>query len=114
MSHICQLKLSPQPSFSKTCSFKEPRKFYSTASLAVPNVSSLVQIVCVWEMKNVGSRERSPVQLQLKHTLHGHTDSVTCIAASTAYNIIVSGSKVSCNNACISPVGIFSYWVSLL
>ena len=53
-----------------------------------------IQIVCVWEIKNVGSRERSPVQLQLKHTLHGHTDSVTCIAASTAYNIIVSGSKV--------------------
>ncbi|CAI8023122.1 WD repeat and FYVE domain-containing protein 3 [Geodia barretti] len=50
-------------------------------------------IVCVWEMKNVGSRERSPVHLQLKHTLHGHTDSVTCIAASTAFNIIVSGSK---------------------
>ena len=54
----------------------------------------IIQIVCVWEIKNVGSRERSPVQLQLKHTLHGHTDSVTCIAASTAYNIIVSGSKV--------------------
>ena len=44
-------------------------------------------------MKNAGSRDRSPVQLQLKHTLHGHTDAVTCIAVSTAYNIIVSGSK---------------------
>ena len=45
-------------------------------------------------MKNVGLKGRSPVQLQLKHTLHGHTDAVTCIAASAAFNIIVSGSKV--------------------
>ena len=48
-------------------------------------------------MKNAGSRDRSPVQLQLKHTLHGHTNAVTCIAASSAYNVIVSGSKVSCS-----------------
>lgn len=32
-------------------------------------------------------------QLYVKHTLHGHTDAVTSLAASTAYNIIVSGSK---------------------
>ena len=54
----------------------------------------VLQIVCVWELKNAGSKDRSPVQLQLKHTLHGHFDAVTCIAASSAYNIIVSGSKV--------------------
>ncbi|XP_058837027.1 WD repeat and FYVE domain-containing protein 3-like [Topomyia yanbarensis] len=32
-------------------------------------------------------------QLYVRHTLHGHTDAVTSLAASTAYNIIVSGSK---------------------
>ncbi|XP_058460935.1 WD repeat and FYVE domain-containing protein 3 isoform X2 [Malaya genurostris] len=32
-------------------------------------------------------------QLHVMHTLHGHTDAVTSLAASTAYNIIVSGSK---------------------
>lgn len=64
-------------------------------------VLSPLQIVCVWEIKNVGSRDRSPVQLQLKHTLHGHTDAVTCIAASTAYNIIVSGSKVRPIYSCV-------------
>ncbi|XP_053688917.1 WD repeat and FYVE domain-containing protein 3 isoform X2 [Sabethes cyaneus] len=32
-------------------------------------------------------------QLFVKHTLHGHTDAVTCLTASTAFNIIVSGSK---------------------
>ncbi|XP_065091196.1 WD repeat and FYVE domain-containing protein 3-like [Ochlerotatus camptorhynchus] len=32
-------------------------------------------------------------QLHVKHTLHGHFDAVTSLAASSAYNIIVSGSK---------------------
>ncbi|XP_055601256.1 WD repeat and FYVE domain-containing protein 3 [Uranotaenia lowii] len=32
-------------------------------------------------------------QLYVKHTLHGHTDAVTSLATSTAFNIIVSGSK---------------------
>ena len=29
----------------------------------------------------------------LLQALYGHTDSVTCLAASSAYNIIVSGSR---------------------
>ncbi len=46
-------------------------------------------------MKAIGVRDKSPIQIQLKHTLHGHTSPVTCLATSSSYNIIVSGSKVS-------------------
>lgn len=31
--------------------------------------------------------------LNIKHTLYSHTDAVTCLAASTAYNVIISGSR---------------------
>lgn len=32
-------------------------------------------------------------QLALKKSLYGHNEAVTCVAASLAYNIIVSGSR---------------------
>lgn len=32
-------------------------------------------------------------QLNIKHSLYAHTEAVTCLAASTAYNVIVSGSR---------------------
>jgi len=51
----------------------------------------------VWEMKHSGPKERSRMQLHLEHTLHGHTAAVTCLATSVSYNLVVSGSKVSCN-----------------
>ena len=46
-------------------------------------------------MKTIGVKDKSPVKLQLKHTLHGHTGPVQCLATSASYNLIVSGSKVS-------------------
>ena len=30
---------------------------------------------------------------RLKHSLYGHTDAVTCLAASSAWNVAVSGSR---------------------
>ncbi|XP_036384178.1 WD repeat and FYVE domain-containing protein 3 isoform X2 [Megalops cyprinoides] len=46
--------------------------------------------VCVWEMGT--SKERAKM-LTLKQALLGHTDAVTCLTASSAYHIVVSGSR---------------------
>jgi len=43
------------------------------------------QVVTVWEY--------SRRQLAVKQCLYGHTEAVTCLAASPAYNVIVSGSR---------------------
>uniref|UniRef100_A0A8D0ED69 Uncharacterized protein n=1 Tax=Salvator merianae TaxID=96440 RepID=A0A8D0ED69_SALMN len=46
-------------------------------------------VLCIWEL----SLDRDGIAyLNLKQTLYGHTESVTCLAASTTYSIIVSGS----------------------
>ncbi|KAB0793199.1 hypothetical protein PPYR_12819 [Photinus pyralis] len=44
-------------------------------------------VVTVWEY------EARKKQLSIKHNLYAHTDAVTCLAASPAYNVIVSGSR---------------------
>lgn len=44
-------------------------------------------MVTVWEF------ESKKKQLSIKHSLYAHTDAVTCLAASPAYNVIVSGSR---------------------
>lgn len=59
---------------------------------ACPNARTIVtagtsSVVTVWEFD---SRRKS---LTVKHSLHGHIDAVTCLAASTPYNMIVSGSR---------------------
>jgi WD repeat and FYVE domain-containing protein 3 len=59
---------------------------------ACPNARTIItsgtsSVVTVWEFD---SRRKT---LTVKHSLHGHTDAVTCLAASPAYNIIVSGSR---------------------
>lgn len=59
---------------------------------ACPNARTIVtsgtsSVVTVWEFD---SRKKI---LVVKHSLHGHTDAVTCLAASPAYNVIVSGSR---------------------
>ncbi|XP_072921340.1 WD repeat and FYVE domain-containing protein 3 isoform X1 [Hemitrygon akajei] len=46
--------------------------------------------ICVWEM---GTSKEKAKTLTLKQALHGHTDAVTCLTASSAYHIIVSGSR---------------------
>lgn len=45
------------------------------------------QVVSVWEYK---AKEKRVV---LKCPLYGHNEAVTCLAASPAYNVIVSGSR---------------------
>ncbi|XP_018321850.1 WD repeat and FYVE domain-containing protein 3 [Agrilus planipennis] len=44
-------------------------------------------VVTVWEYE---SRKK---ELNIKHNLYAHTDAVTCLASSPAYNVIVSGSR---------------------
>uniref|UniRef100_A0A4W5QBJ5 WD repeat and FYVE domain containing 3 n=1 Tax=Hucho hucho TaxID=62062 RepID=A0A4W5QBJ5_9TELE len=46
--------------------------------------------ICVWETGT--SKERAKT-LTLKQALLGHTDTVTCLTASSAYHILVSGSR---------------------
>eukprot|EP00058_Branchiostoma_floridae_P010550 XP_002596038.1 hypothetical protein BRAFLDRAFT_202950 [Branchiostoma floridae] len=46
-------------------------------------------VVCVWEMPGKDKTR----QLVLKQALYGHTEPVTCLAVSSAYNVIVSGSR---------------------
>ncbi|XP_035247122.1 WD repeat and FYVE domain-containing protein 3 isoform X4 [Anguilla anguilla] len=46
--------------------------------------------ICVWEMGT--SKERAKT-LTLKQALLGHTDAITCLTASSAYHIIISGSR---------------------
>ncbi|CAH1175861.1 unnamed protein product [Phaedon cochleariae] len=44
-------------------------------------------VVTVWEYD---SRKKT---LSIKHSLYGHYDAITCLAASPAYNVIISGSR---------------------
>uniref|UniRef100_A0A8C1A0U4 WD repeat and FYVE domain containing 3 n=1 Tax=Cyprinus carpio carpio TaxID=630221 RepID=A0A8C1A0U4_CYPCA len=46
--------------------------------------------ICVWE---TGTSKEKAKTLTLKQALLGHTDAVTCLTASSAYHIIVSGSR---------------------
>lgn len=45
------------------------------------------QVVTVWQYE---SRRK---MLSVKQSLYGHTDAVTCLASSSAYNVIISGSR---------------------
>ncbi|XP_072261545.1 WD repeat and FYVE domain-containing protein 3 isoform X2 [Pyxicephalus adspersus] len=47
-------------------------------------------VICVWE---VGTSKEKAKALTLKQALIGHTDTVTCLTASLAYHIVVSGSR---------------------
>ncbi|XP_038062031.1 WD repeat and FYVE domain-containing protein 3-like isoform X2 [Patiria miniata] len=62
---------------------------------ACPNTRMVITggastVVHVWQLE---MRKERTKQLYLKQALYGHNDAVTCLAVSTAYNIIVSGSK---------------------
>ncbi|XP_031426548.1 WD repeat and FYVE domain-containing protein 3 isoform X2 [Clupea harengus] len=46
--------------------------------------------ICVWETGTAKERAKT---LALKQALLGHTDAVTCLTASSAYHIVVSGSR---------------------
>ncbi|KFO33980.1 WD repeat- and FYVE domain-containing protein 4 [Fukomys damarensis] len=47
-------------------------------------------VVCVWELSVVKGR---PKGLRLQQALYGHTQAVTCLAASVTFSLLVSGSQ---------------------
>uniref|UniRef100_A0A8C3KM47 WDFY family member 4 n=1 Tax=Calidris pygmaea TaxID=425635 RepID=A0A8C3KM47_9CHAR len=51
--------------------------------------SGTSSVVCVWELSLVKDKVKS---LNLRQALYGHTQAVTCLAASVTYGIFVSGS----------------------
>ena len=61
--------------------------FASALELATSSVFILFQVVNVWE-HNLKDKK-----VDLKQPLYGHTEPVTSVAASSAYHIIVSGSR---------------------
>lgn len=54
-------------------------------------------VLTAWRMtiRGPGSR-RGDVSLQREGTLRGHTRTVTCLASSPAWSLLVSGSEVHC------------------
>ncbi|XP_007478664.1 WD repeat- and FYVE domain-containing protein 4 isoform X2 [Monodelphis domestica] len=52
-------------------------------------------VVCIWELSMFKDKAKG---LHLKQVLYGHTKSVTCLAASMTYSLLVSG---SCDQTCI-------------
>ena len=69
------------------------------AIFAAPHLLVTVSIdgvLTAWRMqiKNTGIR-RGDVQLTREATLRGHTSKVTCLAASSAWSLLVSGTEVS-------------------
>ncbi|XP_010167767.2 WD repeat- and FYVE domain-containing protein 4-like, partial [Antrostomus carolinensis] len=51
--------------------------------------SGTSSVVCVWELSLVKDKVKC---LNLRQALYGHTEAVTCLAASVTYSIFVSGS----------------------
>lgn len=49
----------------------------------------LLQVVNVWEFGKKRDRHR----MTLKRSLFGHAEAVTCLTVSSAYNVIISGSR---------------------
>uniref|UniRef100_F6T980 Uncharacterized protein n=2 Tax=Callithrix jacchus TaxID=9483 RepID=F6T980_CALJA len=47
-------------------------------------------VVCVWELSMTKGRPRG---LRLQQALYGHTQAVTCLAASVTFSLLVSGSQ---------------------
>uniref|UniRef100_A0A8C9VMZ5 Uncharacterized protein n=1 Tax=Scleropages formosus TaxID=113540 RepID=A0A8C9VMZ5_SCLFO len=65
---------------------------------ACPNPTTIVTagtrtVVCVWEVSISKDSVRGNIMLLLFQVLYGHTDVVTCLVASEAHSIIVSGSR---------------------
>ncbi|XP_041803075.1 WD repeat- and FYVE domain-containing protein 4 isoform X2 [Chelmon rostratus] len=66
-----------------------------TLCAACPNPTTIVTagtstVVCVWD---VAVNKDKVTHMKLRQPLYGHTDSVTCLAVSEVYSVIVSGSR---------------------
>ncbi|KAL7877774.1 hypothetical protein SRHO_G00044170 [Serrasalmus rhombeus] len=62
---------------------------------ACPNSNTLItagssSVVCVWDMSISKDKLK---HIKLKQALYGHTDTVTCVVASEAHSVIISGSQ---------------------
>uniref|UniRef100_A0A914V9C1 WD repeat and FYVE domain-containing protein 3 n=1 Tax=Plectus sambesii TaxID=2011161 RepID=A0A914V9C1_9BILA len=63
-----------------------------------PNSRTLITgstntVVNVWELCGATGRSNGPSRLRLRKALYGHTESVTCLASSSSYGLVVSGSR---------------------
>jgi hypothetical protein len=68
------------------------------AMFAAPHLlvtASADSVLTAWrlQIKNGGLR-RGDVQLTREATLRGHTSKITCLAASSAWSLLVSGTEV--------------------
>ncbi|XP_062943018.1 WD repeat- and FYVE domain-containing protein 4 [Cynocephalus volans] len=52
--------------------------------------SGASSVVCIWELSMAKGRRRG---LRLRQALYGHTQAVTCLAASVSFSLLVSGSQ---------------------
>ncbi|XP_004716310.1 WD repeat- and FYVE domain-containing protein 4 [Echinops telfairi] len=52
--------------------------------------SGVSTVVCVWDLRTTKGQARG---LHLKQALYGHTKTVTCLAASATFSLLVSGSQ---------------------
>ncbi|XP_016084845.1 WD repeat- and FYVE domain-containing protein 4-like [Sinocyclocheilus grahami] len=93
-------------SYDQTCSFGSytaEKNFAVCESLsdwgypvcaACPNNSTIITagtstVVCVWDVSISKDKLK---HMRLRQTLYGHTDTVTCLVASEAHSMIISGS----------------------
>ncbi|XP_051506796.1 WD repeat- and FYVE domain-containing protein 4-like isoform X2 [Myxocyprinus asiaticus] len=93
-------------SYDQTCSFgnytseksfgvcESLSDWEETVCATCPNSCTIITagsstVVCVWDVSI--SKEKLK-HMTLKQTLYGHTDTVTCLAASEAHSVIISGS----------------------
>uniref|UniRef100_A0A8B9LHN3 WDFY family member 4 n=1 Tax=Astyanax mexicanus TaxID=7994 RepID=A0A8B9LHN3_ASTMX len=66
-----------------------------TVCAACPNSNTLITagsstVVCVWDVSISKDKLK---HMNLKQALYGHTDTVTCVVASEAHSVIISGSQ---------------------
>ncbi|KAM9727627.1 WD repeat- and FYVE domain-containing protein 4 isoform 2-T2 [Menidia menidia] len=66
-----------------------------TLCAACPNLTTIItagtsSVVCVWD---VAASKDKLSSMKLRQPLYGHTDAVTCLAASEVHSLIVSGSR---------------------
>ncbi|XP_051946182.1 WD repeat- and FYVE domain-containing protein 4-like isoform X2 [Xyrauchen texanus] len=93
-------------SYDQTCSFgtytseksfgvcEDLSDWGETVCATCPNSYTIITagsstVVCVWDVSISKDKLK---HMTLKQTLYGHTDTVTCLAASEAHSVIVSGS----------------------
>lgn len=78
----------PKLDQSQHCLFMDQRKKFSSETY-IHLLLSYTQVVNIWKLTDTS---RGRIKAVLKQPLYGHTAPVLCMTASTAFNILVSGS----------------------